>query len=146
MAATTTTSRRARATLPCHGKRITFHLPDVIDEQHAEQFRCTRCGAGYLGVVIEDEHGLRAAIQQVDEGLDGYVGLIEQRRSRDTGTTIGLYASVEGGIDTDPLIPFSLVCEDHSRTIGCESYTAARSQMSGSFGWCGVCNGTEEQD
>lgn len=145
MAATTTT-RRARSTLPCHDQQITFHLPDVIDEQHAETFRCTRCGAGWLGVVVEVDGELRAALRQMDEGLDGYVGLIARSRSRDTGATIGLYASAPAGIEDDPELPYSLVCETHGRVICSHSYSHARSHMSAPLGWCGVCNGSEEMD
>lgn len=70
-------------------------------------------------------------------------GLVEQRRARSTGTKVSLYRSAEGGMESDPELPWSVVCEDHHCLVSTETRAQARSAMSCPDDWCPVCRGEE---
>jgi len=57
--------------------------------------------------------------------LGGVAGLVESRRNRLTGTTIGLYQSLQSGIDSHPEWPWTTVCEEHG-TLVCHRTLAIR--------------------
>lgn len=70
-------------------------------------------------------------------------GRVEVRRARATGTLVGLYRSVEGGMENDPELPWSVVCEDHSCLVSTATRATARSAMACPNDWCPVCRGEE---
>lgn len=47
-------------------------------------------------------------------------GCVQLRRCRATGTVVGVYRSVAAGIETDPELPWSTVCEEH-HTVVCSA-------------------------
>jgi hypothetical protein len=81
---------------------------------------------------------LRVAVQAITPA-----GLVEQRRARSTGTLVGLYRSVEAGMESDPELPWSVVCEPHGGIVCTESRAHGRSAMSCPDDWCPVCQGDE---
>lgn len=65
-----------------------------------------------------------------------YAGLRIWRKSRQTGTYVGLYNSEEAGIDGDK---WTCVCEEHSTMLCMDSYAAAASYVSYPKEWCDEC-------
>lgn len=73
-------------------------------------------------------------------------GLRRVRFARSTGTLVAVYASDEAGIESDPDLPFTTVCEEHGRLVCHETLALAEHHATDPAGWCGVCNGTEQED
>lgn len=69
---------------------------------------------------------------------DGFSGLVETRTCRKTGLPIGIYASVQAGIEVDPELPWSTVCEVHSNVVCHGSLDAAR-RACATPDWCDAC-------
>ncbi len=69
----------------------------------------------------------RKACPEAQKGT--LAGLVESRVNRVTKTKISLYRSLEAGIDGDPELPWTTVCEAHDAIIGHPSYRLARSHM-----------------
>lgn len=73
-----------------------------------------------------------------------YAGLREWRKSRQTGTYVGLYNSEEAGIDGEK---WTCVCEEHHTMLSMERYSMARSYLPYPAEWCMACReaiGTDE--
>ena len=70
--------------------------------------------------------------------LNGYLGLVEQRKNRITGFKVGLYHGVQSGLEGDPETPWIVVCEEHSNCLSVTSLGIARSHMSVPE-WCEDC-------
>jgi hypothetical protein len=70
--------------------------------------------------------------------LPNHAGLIDQRRNRLTKTLIGLYRSIESGIESDPDLPYVTVCEDHANCVCHETKSAAIAAMTVPD-WCEDC-------
>lgn len=60
-------------------------------------------------------------------------------RARATGTLVGLYRSVEAGIETDPDSPWSTVCEEHHAVVCHETRRGAELAMARPDDWCDDC-------
>lgn len=69
---------------------------------------------------------------------DGIEGLVLQRKNRKTKTIIGLYASAQS-FETDPELPWSTVCEDHSSIVCHENRKNAEIAMTFPD-WCEECS------
>lgn len=72
-------------------------------------------------------------------------GLVKTVRNRLTHRLVSIYRSAAAGIEDDPALPYTTVCEDHGRIICHQSLRYARRHLSDPAGWCGVCAGTEEE-
>lgn len=48
----------------------------------------------------------------------GLAGCVRITRCRATGTEIGVYHSVQAGMETDPELPWMTVCEAHGTLVG----------------------------
>lgn len=65
-------------------------------------------------------------------------GLVKQWRARDTHHLVGLYHSEQSGIESDPELPWSTVCEAHHTLVSHSTMAAARACRSGSE-FCDEC-------
>ena len=70
--------------------------------------------------------------------LHGYLGLVEQRRARSTGTLVGLYQGEQAGMDTDGGL-WQTVCEVHGGIASHVTLALARWHMASPEGWCEEC-------
>jgi hypothetical protein len=67
------------------------------------------------------------------------VGLIVTRKCHKTGTLVSLYRSNEAGMESDPDLPYSTVCETHATLVCHETQALARIHLSHPDGWCEEC-------
>ena len=65
-------------------------------------------------------------------------GCVEQRRSRATGTMVGLYQAEQAGLDPDAG-KWVTVCEDHSTCVNHPTLSMARHHLPDPTGWCDDC-------
>jgi hypothetical protein len=70
--------------------------------------------------------------------MPDYAGLREWRRSRQTGTRIGLYDGQEADLDTSGG-RWSNICEDHGEICNWPTIGLARSFMAAPEEWCSQC-------
>lgn len=66
-------------------------------------------------------------------------GLLLLRKSRKTGTDVGLYCADEAGMESDPATPYVTVCEEHHTLVGHATRESARNCMSDPTLWCEPC-------
>jgi len=76
---------------------------------------------------------------------DGLVGCVERRRSRHTGTEVGLYHGEQSGMERDPESPWVTVCEVHNTLVAHASLALARSHLPRPDGWCDECREKDRQ-
>lgn len=76
--------------------------------------------------------------------LPNHTGLLEQRLCRRTKTLVGLYNSAESGIEMDPELPFTTVCEEHHNLVCHPTRQIARSMLSVPDEWCEECRPAAE--
>jgi hypothetical protein len=76
--------------------------------------------------------------------FNGLAGCVIQRRSRHTGTLVGLYASEDAGMEVDPELPWSTVCEEHHAIVSHPTLAAARASLPRPDGWCDDCRERDE--
>jgi len=69
----------------------------------------------------------------------GYAGLVEMRKCRVTKDYIGVYRSAEAGLEADPDLPWSTVCESHSYIVSHSTLANARAAASYPD-WCEECS------
>lgn len=72
-------------------------------------------------------------------------GCLQLRRSRATGTLVGLYRSAEGDMEVDPELPYTTVCEDHSTLVSHRTLADARANLGHPEGWCDACRGEPDE-
>jgi len=82
-------------------------------------------------------HDLRTAAGRRAEQSER-AGCVALRKCNASGTVVGIYRSVEAGIEDDPTTPWSLICEDHGAVICIETIDLAR-QHAAWPGWCADC-------
>lgn len=70
---------------------------------------------------------------------DGYSGCVSRRRSRDTGTLVGVYNAVQAGMDPTHGCTWYTVCEDHGSVIGHETLSVANYHAPVPSEWCEDC-------
>lgn len=70
-------------------------------------------------------------------------GCVELRKTR-SGREVGLYRSLEAGIENDPDHPWATVCEAHSGVVCHPTREIAEAAMSYPEDWCPTCQGDEE--
>lgn len=71
--------------------------------------------------------------------LPNHAGIVAYRKARSTGTHVGLYHSDEAGIESDPELPWSIVCEEHAGVVSCKTRKDAESYLSHPEDWCPTC-------
>ena len=71
--------------------------------------------------------------------LNGYLGLVHQRKNPDTGTTVSVYHSEQAGMDASWGTKYHAVCEDHGALMGETSIARAKSAAMDSGAWCPDC-------
>lgn len=76
--------------------------------------------------------------EQVRLAALGYVGLLQMRRARSTGTMVGVYNRDGMGTGEDEL-KYTTVCEDHGTLVGHPSLALAKSHAPCPEGWCDEC-------
>jgi len=74
----------------------------------------------------------------VKEARPDYAGLRQYRRSRVTGTRVGVYNSAEAGIDTGE-DAWAVVCEDHGSIVAIPTRRMAEEHMVDPTLWCEDC-------
>ncbi|MSQ55772.1 MAG: hypothetical protein EXR31_10440 [Betaproteobacteria bacterium] len=70
--------------------------------------------------------------------MPDYAGLRQYRRSRITGTRVGVYNSVEAEIDTGE-DAWAVVCEDHGAMVAMPTRRMAEESMGDPTMWCEDC-------
>lgn len=78
-------------------------------------------------------------------GFNGLAGCVEQRRSRKTGTLVGLYHGLQSGIEADPELPWVTVCEEHSTLVCHETLALARMTLPDPASFCDECREAEAE-
>lgn len=71
-------------------------------------------------------------------------GCVIQKKSRVTGTLVGVYHSGQAGLDDDPSCAWMTVCEEHHTLVGHSSLKAAQSWSSDPCGWCHYCRARKQ--
>jgi len=71
--------------------------------------------------------------------ISGRAGCISLRRVHETGTTVGVYACEESGIDGGDGNPYVTVCELHGSVVGHENRADALYQGASPRSWCEAC-------
>jgi len=72
----------------------------------------------------------------------GCVKLSRCRRGK--GTLVGVYRSVEAGIDADPACPWSVVCEDHGTLVGVRTRREAEESATDTRLFCDGCRDLDD--
>jgi len=70
---------------------------------------------------------------------NGLSGCVQQTRSRITGTLVGLYHGDQSGIESDPEVPWTTVCEEHNTLVCHRTLRLARDHAPDPTGWCQEC-------
>jgi hypothetical protein len=68
---------------------------------------------------------------------NGFAGCVSQRKSRVTGTLVGVYRNDQAGLDTAE--PWSTVCEDHGHVVSHDTLRLAIWHAADPSGWCESC-------
>ena len=76
--------------------------------------------------------------------FNGLAGCVVQRKSRKTGTTVGIYQANQAGMESDPESPWATVCEVHHTLVCHTSLKLAFHHAPDPTGWCEDCR-TEER-
>jgi len=71
--------------------------------------------------------------------LNGYLGLVETGKCRQTGTRTSVYNADQAGIDDDAEYKWATVCEDHGTLILHESVSGAIRFRAYPTNWCEEC-------
>lgn len=71
--------------------------------------------------------------------LAARAGILLFRKSRKTGTNVGLYRAEEAGMESDPATPYVTVCEEHNTLVGHATRGEAVKCMSDPTLWCEPC-------
>lgn len=69
----------------------------------------------------------------------GLAGCVVQNVSKKTGTLTGLYASDQAGMESDPELPWSTVCEVHNTLVSHHGLAEARRTLPDPTNWCDEC-------
>lgn len=128
----TTDPRRALAGLRA-GKRVRLDVPrDKVDEVRA-------LFAEKLPAHVVER------IRIVGSEVFERAGCLELRTTR-KGVPVGLYRSLEAGIESDPEYPYTTVCEAHNTCVCHETRRAAEQSLAYPESWCDQCRGEPPED
>ena len=93
-----------------------------------------------IGILATHWNSLRAhERERIQTASRHWAGLIQYRKARSTGTRVGVYSSVEAGLEVDPELKYSVVCEDHGSIVGVSTLVDARSCATEPDSWCDEC-------
>jgi hypothetical protein len=76
---------------------------------------------------------------QTRYSFNNLAGCVTQTRSHRTGTLVGLYHSVQAGIEDDPETPWTTVCEKHGSCVCHATMGYARQSLPDPTHWCDDC-------
>jgi len=76
---------------------------------------------------------------------NGLAGCVIQSVSRETGKLVGLYHSVQSGMEGDPELPWTTVCEEHNTLVSHPSLQAAKNSLPFPTSWCDDCRQKEKE-
>ena len=62
-------------------------------------------------------------------------------RTTRRGVRVGLYRSLEAGIESDPATPYTTVCEDHNTCVCHGTRRSAEASLAYPESWCDQCRG-----
>lgn len=123
----TSDPKRALAGLRA-GKRVRLDVPrDKVDEVRA------------LFAEKLPAHVV-ARIRIVGSEATERAGCLTLRTTR-KGIRVGLYRSLEGGMESDPSVPYTTACETHSTLVCHETRRSAEQALSHPESWCDQCRG-----
>lgn len=77
--------------------------------------------------------------------FNGFAGCVIQQKSRVTQTLVGLYHSEQSGMESDPELLWSTVCEVHHTLVSHGSMHQAKLSMD-STEWCEFCQDPNKVD
>jgi hypothetical protein len=83
--------------------------------------------------------------QSKQYSLHGLAGLVQQSKSRVTGTTISIYHSEQAGYDSSEGMVWSLVCEEHGEILGSHSLAHAKYHAGSPISWCESCQNSHKR-
>lgn len=66
-------------------------------------------------------------------------GCVQLRTSRIRCVEVGIYRSQEAGMECDPTLPWSVVCEQHGTLVSTETLELARAVAPDPLNWCDEC-------
>ena len=72
-------------------------------------------------------------------------GCLALRTTRQ-GVRVGLYRSLEAGLESDPSVPYTTVCETHGTLVCHETRRAAEQSLSHPESWCDQCRGEPPEE
>lgn len=72
-------------------------------------------------------------------------GCVVQSKSRETGTLVGLYHSLQSGMESDPELPWTTVCEEHNTLVSHPSLQTAKNSLPFPTSWCDDCRQKEKE-
>lgn len=75
---------------------------------------------------------------QREYSCSGRAGCVELRRSRQSGTVIGIYVAEQAGMDPDGG-PWVTICEEHGSLVNHRTLQLARDHRADPQGWCEEC-------
>lgn len=78
---------------------------------------------------------------QLDEMAKQRAGCVQLRYAQQTGTLVGVYRSLEAGMESDPEGAWSSVCEEHHTLVCHPTRTLAVHHAVDPQGWCEECRG-----
>jgi len=76
---------------------------------------------------------------ELDRERHERAGCVVLRYTRKGRRLVGLYRSLEAGIESDPATPWSNVCDAHSGVTCFETRKAAEACLSTPEEWCPMC-------
>ncbi len=68
-----------------------------------------------------------------------WAGYLSARISRQTGTLVAVLRSAEAGIESDPDLPYTTLCDDHSTLVCHRTRSAAEGFAAEPAVWCEPC-------
>lgn len=72
--------------------------------------------------------------------FNDFAGCVSIKRSRQTGTLVGVYNAEQAGLDNDDgRAPWSTVCEKHGTIICHSTLSLAKGHAADPKGWCEDC-------
>jgi hypothetical protein len=105
-------------------------------ERQADLRAAVARAAASAGISVEELREYALGPRQY--GHNGLAGCVEQRRSRITGSLVGLYEAGQAGLDEDAG-RWATVCEDHATSVNHATLATARSHMADPSLWCESC-------
>jgi len=75
----------------------------------------------------------------LDDKVRARAGCVTLRRAYSTGTIVGLYRSLDAGLESDPEYPWSTICEEHGGVSHQATLALATESLRHPEKWCPDC-------